>query len=99
MSYIYFEDEDMKVEVQEEGGYIFLHMSAEKWNKKILRTIREVVDRLVEDLKSEGHEWAFATSEDEKSVKFWNIVKPCYTIKKFGPNEEYWIGAWNFEEI
>lgn len=97
-SYTYFDDGNVKVDVEEQGGFIFIHMSVKEWNKDTYKLIKSGANSLFDKLKDEGHEWAFATSNQKQSTKFWNMVRPCYTINKFGPNDEYWIGAWNFEE-
>jgi len=96
---VYYEDEDVVVKTEEAGGFIFIHTEiSSNWNKSMLKRLKSGVEGLFKELESEGHEWAFATSDDEKSTRFWNMVKPCETVEKFGPNNEYWIGAWYFGE-
>lgn len=93
----YYEDEDVVVRLERTGGYVFVHTDVSgTLNKDLLGRIRSGFSELLSELKDEGHEWAFATSDDKKSTKFWNLVHKCDTVNKFGPNQEYWIGAWYF---
>lgn len=96
--YTFYQDDNVHARVHEKDGFAFIHLDVEEWNRQALRTVKKGMEDLQEHLKEEGYEWLFATSEDEMSVKFWNLIKPTHTVKKFGPRDQYWIGAWKFEE-
>lgn len=93
-TYTFFKNEDMELKIQEAEGFAFMHMEVGNWGKSQLRELRRVREDLRSHLRSEGYEWVFATSDTKKSTKFWNLMEPCHTINKFGPNDEYYIGAW-----
>ena len=96
--YTYFNNGNINVRVQETEGYAFIHMDVIEWKKESYKLIKNGVNELFSLLQSEGYEWVFATSDLEQSVKFWNMMRPCHTVKKFGPNDRFWIGAWKLEE-
>ena len=90
----YFSNDDFLVEINEAGGHAFLHLEMHKWSKSALKELRLVLDLLEVQYRDKGHDVLFATTDNEKVVKFWNLVRPCDILQKFGPRNEYYIGSW-----
>jgi hypothetical protein len=86
-----------KLRFEEEGGLIFLHFTVKKWGKDTLALFREELERVLLHFKALGHDVIFMYSSEKKSVKFWQLVKPCFTVEPLG-NSGY-LGAWLTEEI
>lgn len=96
--YDYHVTEDYALRVNEAGGHIFLHMDMVNWSKSALKEIRERVDLLAKDFEEQGYVAVFATTDEDKVVKFWRMVRPIDELNKFGPHDEYYLAAWYLEQ-
>lgn len=92
--YTYFESEDYIFRVHEVQGVVFLHMQMLRWTPEVLKDIKSRAKTFLETYRSRGYERVFATCDNEMTIKFWNMVRPCEVVKPFGEHNEYWIGSW-----
>lgn len=95
---IIHDDEDFFVKLTESGGYVFAHMVSHKWSKRVYLKSKEVFYQMLKVAEGKGYELVFATSDEEKSAKFWKMMAPLEELNKYGPHQEYWIGAWHVED-
>jgi hypothetical protein len=86
-----------KFSVEESNNLIFLHLTIKSWGKSTLVSIREGLEGVLLHFKELGHDVIFMYSKEEKSVKFWQLVKPCFTVEPLGHSG--YLGAWLTEEI
>ncbi len=89
---VYFDDDLGRGVVQEEGGHAFLHLTLRKWDKGAVLRIRQVLEDVLEQLGREGHDVVFMTARSKKTVRFWELIKPCFVIQQ--PEEGVWVGSW-----
>lgn len=92
---IYKETENYIASIETISGYLFLHLDVYKWNKTVCIELREELDKALLKFEEMGHDVLFVTSSSEKSVKMWNMIKPCFTVHKLekGPTVG-WMGSW-----
>lgn len=91
MSEVLKETEDFRLVFEEEGGFIFLHLEVENWSASVCKQIREALDETL--LRFEGgHDVVFGTTSSYKSVRLWNLVKPCFEVVKLDGRN--WLGSW-----
>jgi len=96
--YTYKKTPEYQLKVQEAGGFIFLHMEVEVWNKGVLSELRELSPEVLTHFRELGHDVIFTTSIHKKSLKFWRLIRPWYTLQELGSGGQGWIGAWLTEE-
>lgn len=80
-----------------EEGLVFLHIEIDKMNKATLLELRSSMQDFKESCFSKGHDVIFATTSNEKTTKFWEMVEPCYEVRQL--DETSWLGAWLTKEI
>lgn len=95
---VYDKTEDYTATLQEAGDHIFLHLDVENWSPSVLREIKSKWPVLLEHIVDKGYSILFTYSKDKQSVKFWNMMQPLTETRKFGPENEYLLGAWDLEE-
>lgn len=92
------EDDGVRVRYEERGGFIFLDLDVKDWNLSSYRKLKKAVAETREKFLKEGHDLIFAMTEDKAITKFWNNIHPLEELNKFGPRNEYYIGAWLTED-
>jgi hypothetical protein len=95
--YVFGESELGKLEVQEvttEKGevFIFLHFTTDSWGKSFFKEMKELFPQILQEFKGKGFDVIFATTQNPKSIKFWNMIKKCYTVVQLDDNA--WLGSW-----
>lgn len=94
---LYRETSDYSMRIDESGEHVFLHLDVRNWNKSVLKDVRLLVELVREEYKSKGYVAVFATADNDKTVKFWNKIRPCDHIRAFGPDNRFTLGAWETE--
>ena len=97
--YEYYKTDDFVLKINEAGGHAFLHLEVFNWNKGVLKELRMVGELIEAQYRSKGYLAIFATTDSEKVLKFWNLVKPLDRTEKFGPGNKYYLGTWVIKEI
>ena len=85
------------LEIVKEEGFIFLHIHINTWGLSVVRGLKEDVQFIKDTYIKQGHDVVFATTTNEKFIKLWNAIEPCYEVVQL--NEYTWLGSWLTEEI
>ena len=85
-------DEVLDLEIEIVEGFAFLHLSLFTLTPELVKKLREELERVLSILQSRGYDTLFLTSTDEKSVKFWQFIKPCFEVMKL--EDGTWLGSW-----
>ena len=96
--YIHMDNDRFKLSLNEAGGFVFLHMEMKDWSTNTLKELKEGVESFMSELNNKGHDIVFATTDDEKTLKFWQMIKPCDQVTLFGDRDQYIMGSWFTEE-
>jgi len=94
MLYTFYKSDNLHMQIEEGGGFVFLHLDVREYSKESLKEIKSVVDTAAETFKGKGHDRIFAFSREEKSVRFWNLIRKCSSVTKFGESNECFLGHW-----
>ena len=96
MSEVLYGDKDFVLTSEEVEGQTFVHLSIASWSKSVLQRIKAVFTATLAYYEVMGKDVIFATSDSAKSVKLWQIVKPCDELVelKQGKLQAGWLGAW-----
>ena len=87
--------EEWRSDMEVMEGLLFLHLDVDVWNKNVLKDIRQELDKSLIEFEEMGYDAVFVTSEDEKSVKMWNMIKPCFKVVKLEKSgKKAWLGSW-----
>jgi hypothetical protein len=96
-SFVHINNDTGQCIIQEVDGFIFIHLTLLQWNKKALSTVREELDKILQEYEKKGHDVIFTIGASEKTVRFWQLVKPCFEVQKL--EDGSWIGSWlTFED-
>lgn len=91
------ETENFRLTSSLESGLVFLHIEIYKMNKTSIRDLQSSMTKFKEQCFQEGHDVVFATTANEKTTKFWELIEPCYKVV---PLEDVgWLGSWLTKEI
>lgn len=74
-----------------------MHIELEQFNKTTLTSLKSSLKTFKEDCAQLGHSVVFATTPNKRTVKFWQLVEPCYQVEAL--RDQGWLGAWLTEEI
>lgn len=95
----YDETEDYRVQFQEAGDFIFVHVDFYNWSPSIYKEMVSKSPEMFDAIRDKGYALAFTYSDDKKFIKLWNKIKTCAEIKPFYKEEkEYYLGAWDLED-
>lgn len=90
-----FEFEEYEARAETVEGLVFLHLDVWSWNKATLSKLREHLEDFLQRAEGKGHDVVFLTSYEEKSVKAWNLIKPCYEVQEVEKDgTHFYLGAW-----
>lgn len=99
--YLYSEGKGYSISVETMGGYYFVHLDVEAFSPSGLRSMREEVVRLKNEMKEKGVLALFATAQSEQSEKLIKSVrKPDHEqelIDEYG-NKAAMLFTWETEE-
>ena len=91
----YKEQGEWQADVEVREGLLFLHLDVNTWNKSVCKTLQEELDKALVEFEDWGYDAIFLTSENEKSVKMWNMIKPCFKVVKLEKSgKKAWLGSW-----
>lgn len=94
---VYFNNHLGRGMIQREAGHIYLHLNLYKLDKKIIEWLRAELDVLLDRFADEGHAVIFAVASTYQSVRFWNMIKPCFEVHQL--EDGSWLGSWlTFED-
>lgn len=87
--------DEYEARVQTVKGIVFLHLDVWDWSKATLYKVRKELDDYLIKAERYGHDVIFMASDSPKSVKMWQMVKPCFTTQevKQGSKTVY-LGSW-----
>lgn len=93
--------DQMRLRVEEMGGFHFLHLDVYEWNKSVLQDCRTVMlDTLRNYRDSKQVGMFFAIAKDAQTLRFYRMVRP-YDYEQFATDEEgrsATVVAWDTEE-
>lgn len=88
-----FEEYEARSETVE--GFVFLHLTVYDWNKNTLIKLREHLDDFLKRAEDKGHAAIFMASDDKKSVKMWQMIKPCFqVVEEYKRGKTIYLGSW-----
>jgi hypothetical protein len=71
---------------------MFIHLEVRGWSREVFEELREDLRLGLMDMEAQGYDIIFMTTEDPKSVKLWNAIKPCDELIELKTSA--WLGAW-----
>ena len=80
----------LKLEVVE--GFVFLHLDLDVVTPDLVRKLRRELDKLLDVLQTKGHDTLFLVSPYKRSVRFWQLIKPCFEVMEL--EDGNWLGSW-----
>jgi len=89
MSRTYYEDDDIRVWMEEINGLLFVHVGIFNMSKAVLKKIREKWGEVVISLYFDGYEELFTYTKDSR------IVKMIGDPHKVGQHEGYEVWKWD----
>lgn len=93
--YVYKKTEDYKVDIEEAGGFVFIHIYLDKLTPSIVKELKKVFDEGCEFYSSKGHEIISATTKSDLILRLCKIMRTPYCvkpIKHFG--EDWYVVVW-----
>ena len=94
------ESKDYIVELEEEDGQRFLHLTVFNFNKTVFKDIRKQFLDYLLDCFEEGYEIVSFYLPVGKSMKFHNMIKPVdYCLDITTPKGPYKVAGWYTKEI
>lgn len=97
-SFTYFEDDDIVVTLQNLEGHIFVHLGLDKLTPSRLKKLREGFDLLLNILYEKDVDIVHAAGDNPKSIKLWQMVKPCWRLDEVKENPGTFVGCWITEK-
>lgn len=88
------EGNGVRVRAEDLEGFHFLHLDVDKWSLSAYKLLKTSLKEIRKAFADQGVELLFVRTDDEKIVKFWGRLHPLEEVNKFGPRNEYYIGAW-----
>lgn len=87
--------EHYEARIETVKGFVFLHLSVSEWNKTTLKEIREDLRNYLIKAEEYGHDAIFMASDSLKSVRMWELVKPCFKLEQVEhEGEVLYLGSW-----
>tara|TARA_R110000851_G_scaffold258264_1_gene410696 strand:- start:10221 stop:10466 length:246 start_codon:yes stop_codon:yes gene_type:complete len=80
-----------------EKGLVFLHIEIIKFNKATLKELQKSMEDFKTGCYTQGYDVVFATTSNERTVRFWGLVEPCYEVVPL--EDSGWLGSWLTKEI
>ena len=68
--WVYLEDEELKVQVEELDGKVFMHLTLYYTTPSILKRVKEGIPDLVSLLKERGHEVVYGFTKNYRLAEF-----------------------------
>lgn len=91
------ETKDFKIDYEMKDNLVFLHIFFFSWGPATVRAIRQSIEDVKQRFLSEGHDVVFAVTDEEKVVRFWNMIDTCYQVEQL--KDGSYLGCWLTEEI
>lgn len=87
----YYQDEDIKVYLEEINEQVFVHVAIYNFSKSVLNKIKAKWGEVVQKMYINGYEELFAYTKDNR------IVKMIGYPEKIGQHEEYEVWKWELK--
>lgn len=84
----YYQDEDIKVFLEEIDEQVFVHVAIYNFSKSVLDKVREKWGEIVQKMYVNGYEELFTYTKDNR------IVKMIGYPEKVGQHEDYEVWKW-----
>lgn len=95
--FTYYKDEDVRIQFQNLGGYIFMHLDVYNWSPSVLKKLRKGFSELRVKFQEEKVDLVFATGDNQHSIKLWGLVHPLYEVHEVPESPGYFVGSWDME--